>query len=230
MLVRGRYRAASIGGSSPPTFELVGAAQSSSSGITVPWQASHAANDLGIIPFMCRGDGSFTLPSGWGLIGSQLVGGDNNLRQLHAMWKRAVSGAEAAQAIADTGARDFGYMFGVRGALASGDPIDAMVLTRQDTTNTSFTLNGLSTLGPNRLVIDLLCNRTIVATPEASGWTNADLTGFAERADLQTSAGSGGGISVASGVKAAAGPVGVTTGFLATSSPYVGIKFAVKPA
>jgi hypothetical protein len=66
-------------------------------------------------------------------------------------------------------------------------------------------------------------------TTNFSAWTNANLTSLTERTDNTVDNGNGGGLGIATGVKATAGAYGNTAVTLASSAYKGMMSIAIKP-
>ena len=97
----------------------------------------------------------------------------------------------------------------------------------------------MTTLGANRLIVNVLSTATDTLNdevpggtdiPQADGWTNANLTSLAECVDYSDIPSNGGGVHVATGVLASAGSSGNTTLTLATASGFGALTIALKGA
>ena len=101
----------------------------------------------------------------------------------------------------------------------------------ESTSDTSGSIPGVTTTVANALVVTALAASLPDATGTAqySAWTNANLTSLTERVDNTRNAGNGGGLAVATGVKAAAGATGNTAVTLANSATKAMMSIAIKP-
>ncbi len=118
----------------------------------------------------------------------------------------------------------------VRGAKTSGAPIEAVETSVAAAAAAEVSFPGLTTLGPERLVIQAVSWATDTAAAQVSGSANPDLAAFGEIFDVSRTNGNGGGCAAAGGTRAATGPVGAGSGALAVSSVQARISFAVVPA
>lgn len=82
-----------------------------------------------------------------------------------------------------------------------------------ESTGTSCTITELSTLANNCMIVNIcgFYDGDLSDTSNYSSWANASLAGITEAFDATDTAGNGGGITAAYGVKAAAGAVSNTT-------------------
>ena len=125
-----------------------------------------------------------------------------------------------------TNARIFGY----RGVDPT-TPFDGVtpVATTLATANATLTLTGLTTATPNAMLFFAVArDQDLNATTAVTAFTNANLTGIAERNDQVVNTGVGGGLWVGEGFKDTAGATGNLT-ITQTSSIAVGITFALRP-
>jgi hypothetical protein len=96
--------------------------------------------------------------------------------------------------------------------------------------STSGTIPSITTTVDNCFVVVVCSSAFDSLTGQFSGFTNAALTGLAQRLNTGDDAGNGGGFGVAAGVKTVAGAVGTTSVTLANSSKQGRVAFALKPA
>jgi hypothetical protein len=98
-----------------------------------------------------------------------------------------------------------------RGCIASGSPIDDSNSGTDNTGPTTFTIGGVTTTGPNRLIYTFLTDDWDNAAARYTNWANANLASITERADGGTATGNGSGIGIVDGGKVSAGATGNTT-------------------
>lgn len=134
-------------------------------------------------------------------------------------WKRCVGG-DAAPVLADSGDHQVAVIVLFSGVRNTGNPWSAVAVGNDSAANdTTGTVPGLTTTLNDSLVA-LFVSTSVNATGTAnfSAWTNADLTSLTEHFDSSNTAGLGGGLGVASGLRAVAGTVGTTTVTYAATS------------
>lgn len=99
----------------------------------------------------------------------------------------------------------------------------------QDTV-TAISITGLTSTLDNCLVLSMA--GTTLPDANSSGqfsaWANSDLTSVTEQADHHTSSGAGGGIGIASGIKASAGAVGATTATKSVATMSANLMVAIE--
>jgi hypothetical protein len=171
-------------------------------------------------------------PSGWGVVadspqGTGAAGGATSTR-LGVFWKRAIP-AEVAPTITDPGDHAIGQILAFRGCINTGNPWD-VTSGNTGASSTSVSIPGDTTTVANCLVVLAVLIITDTATPQTSGYTNADLANLTERTDINTTQGNGGGFAVITGEKASIGAYGATTATLANASEQGRISIALKPA
>jgi hypothetical protein len=101
---------------------------------------------------------------------------------------------------------------------ATGNPYDVTVSNFDDTSNTTWSIDGLSTLVDGALVVGFVVRDDDSSSAHFSAWTNADLTSVTERLDGGTTNGNGGGYGSFEGPDATHGVVGATTVTNATAT------------
>jgi hypothetical protein len=218
------------GAKAPPAFQAAGTKVDSTGAVSPAWPA-HQANDIALLVVETAGGepASLSAPQGFtGVTGSPQ--GDNvdiGGTVLTVWWKRAASSSEAAPTVADSGDHTLAQIVTFRGAVTTGNPWDVTAgSATSGTGSTAFSIPGGTTTVANTLVVALIASSTSTA---ASGWTNAALTGLAERTDVSSSQGNGGGLATATGVKLLPGPY-ATTGTLGASVRQARMSIALKPA
>lgn len=224
----------SSGGGEAPTFFAAGASQSGSAGGLGQWPAAYQTDDVAILLVKTANQAPPDTPSGcepvYNPVGIGAAGAAGSVA-LYAYWIRATSSNMAQLSIGDPGNGLTVQMLILRGCVPVGSPIEAPA---NDTaaTSTSVTIPGLSTLGSDRLVVTAcgIGAPDQVSTTNASGWANADLSGFVEITDVASIGGAGGGFVVAAGVKTEAGLVGPTAVTLETAAQQERLSFALIPA
>ena len=148
--------------------------------------------------------------------------------RLTAYWKRH-DGSESNPALGDAGDHTGGQVLVFRGCITTGSPINAEAGSVAGTASTSVTFPTITTTEASCLVVNAVVWSTDSASAQASAWTNASLASITEIQDSGSTAGNGGGLSVAIGVKTAAGSVSATTATLGTSATQGRLTFALTP-
>ena len=150
--------------------------------------------------------------------------------RLTAFWSR-YNGTQGAPTTSDSGNHQAGRIIAIRGAVASGNPWDVTAGGVEAASDTSGSIPGTTTTVANTLVVTAIA----AALPDSTSttnflaWTNANLTSITECIDNAQSAGNGGAIGIATGIKAIAGSYGNTTVTLATSAYKGMMSIAIKP-
>ena len=162
--------------------------------------------------------------------GTGTAGGPGGTR-LTLFWSR-YNGTQGNPTVADSGDHQRGAILAFRGCPTTGDPWDVGAGNVASSASTSVTVPGATTTGADRMCVFGVSNTTDSNTAQLSGgtWTNANLTGIANRVNVNSTTSNGGGLAVGHGVKTTAGAVGNTTGTLVTSSVQGRIMIALKPA
>lgn len=207
----------------------VGAYTAGTGAPTPPIPASAQAGDILVMVIetsnQAVANDAALVSAGWAHISPSPQGITGTM--LTAYWKRH-NGAESNPAIGDSGNHTGASILAFRDCKASGNPINA---SAGDTasSSTSVTVPGLTTTVDGCLVVSVVAWGTDTATGQASGWANSDLVGLTEVLDAGSTAGNGGGVSVAVGTRRSAGSVGATTATLASASAQGRISFALIP-
>jgi hypothetical protein len=225
------------GAAGAPTFVAAGAVASGTGTITPALPSGIAANDILLlcletanqaISITNQNGGTWTevtnSPQGTGTAGS------TSATRLTVFWSR-YNGTQGAPTASDSGDHQAGRIIAIRGAAASGDPWDVTAGGVEATADTSGSIPGATTTVGNTLVVAAIAT----ALPDKNGttnfssWTNANLTSLTERTDNTRNSGNGGGLGIATGVKATAGAYGNTAVTLAASASKGMMSIAVKP-
>jgi hypothetical protein len=139
--------------------------------------------------------------------------------RLTVRWHRATgpeSGTVSCPAVAN---HQSARIIGVRGCVTSGNPWNQTAASLESVSDTSVSIDGLTTTAPDCLVLAAFTTGTDVAsTTHVGTWANASLANVAEQVDNWVSSGTGGGIGAATGEKATAGVVDPTTAVLVTAN------------
>ncbi|HBR20565.1 MAG TPA: hypothetical protein DD726_10190, partial [Phycisphaerales bacterium] len=210
----------------PPTFVAAGAVTSGTGTITPALPAGIATNDI-LLLFLETSNQAISISNQnggtWTSVtnspqGTGTAGGTTGAR-LTAFWSR-YNGTQGAPTTSDSGDHQLGRMIAIRGAAASGNPWDVTAGGVEATSDTSGSIPGTTTTVGNTLVVTAIATSLPDASSTAkfSAWTNANLTSITERIDNSVTAGNGGGLGVATGVKVTAGVYGNTAVTLANAA------------
>lgn len=153
-------------------------------------------------------------PSGWNEVSSSPQGTGTPAQaggvRLAVFWRIATAG-QSAPTIADTGNHTTGIIFEFSGANTS-NPIYSIAGGVITPGNSTITFPSVSTRAANDMVALCLANdRDYNGSDSLSGWTNANLSSLTQRHDQTVTTGVGGGVGMATGIKATAGSIGSTT-------------------
>lgn len=214
-----------------PAFQALGTAVNVASAGTlqVDWP-SHLTNDIALL--ITEGDSTtptFSVAAGFVEVTNSPQVADVN-SALRVWWCRATSGAMTSPVFNDVASDNHkvAQIVTFRGCITTGNPWD-VTYGSTAASSTAVSIQGGTTTYPNCLVVAIVSNGTDTTTAQTSGWTNADLGSVAEVADVNTTAGGGGGFGVATGTKAAFGSFGATTATLVTASVQGLITIALRP-
>jgi T5SS/PEP-CTERM-associated repeat protein len=228
---------ATSGGGATPTFVAAGSVASGTGAITPALPSGIAANDI-LLLFLETANEAISISNQnggtWAAVtnspqGTGTAGGTSATR-LTVFWSR-YNGTQGAPTTSDSGNHQLGRMIAVRGAVTSGNPWDVTAGGVEATADTSGSIPGATTTVGNTLVVTAIAASLpdSSSTARFSAWTNANLTSLTERTDNSVSAGNGGGLGVATGIKATAGAYGNTAVTLATAASKGMMSIAVKP-
>lgn len=208
-----------------PTVRAVGAVANGVGAISPGLPAGTIAGDL-LVMFLETADETITV-AGWTelpTVSPQSVAGATRLT---VFYKIAVGGD--ATTTSDSGDHQIGRIIGITASTFNlVNPIDSSAGGVRDPASTTATVPGPTTTQAQCLVLAASSHDLDTTTAAFSAPTNANLTGITLRINNSTTDGNGGGLGVASGVKATAGAVGNTT-MTVTSSVGGMIALAIAP-
>lgn len=200
-----------------PTVVAVGAANSGTTGAVIyALPAGQAALDVFFL-FVETNGAALTTPAGWGLVAATAV--TTGLpTKLWCFWRLATA-SESSVTVAATTDHQSGRMVAIRGSSPSGNPWDVAPVAVENLSDTTVSIPGGTTIGPNRLILAAFSTgQDIASTANASGWTNASLGSVTEIMDNWVVDGDGGGFAVATGTLAVAGTYSATTATVGTAN------------
>lgn len=213
-----------------PAWRAAGTAQAGVGAVTPGMPAGVLTDDI-LLLFIETSDEAITVSGGtetWTEVADSPVSMTvTTPTRLTVFWARASQNSPTSPTTSDSGDHQLAVIAAFSGCITSGDPWDVTSPGTDSTSNTSFAVPGDTTTVADCLVV-------AVATADfqnayGNTWTNADLTSVTERIDTTTSVGNRGSIGVATGVKAAAGAYGTTTGTLTANSRKAMMSIALRP-
>lgn len=200
------------------------------------WPAGHQAGDIGLLILVGIGNNNYSLSPAAGFVelpsSPQHDAASALNARVHVWWCRATSSAMSAPTITNAVSADakLAVIVTFRGCTATGNPWD---VTSGNTTaaGTAMSVSGDTTTVPNTLVVSINGAKITSNVAEVDPFANADLANLTEQFDASCNIGAGGNLWIGTGVKAAAGLYGATTGTLATSTlqSQAAITIALKP-
>ena len=221
-----------------PSFISHGEAQSGVGAITVPWPVGvHQADDIGILLVETSNQATATTlsddqgfveiensPQGVG--GGTGTGGENRLA---AFWCRATGTTMGSPQVVDVGNHQIGAIMVFRGCITTGNPWSMTTGNVEGTSTSAVTLPGGTTTHADCLIVNCLTHGKDDDVPTVGGWTNPDLSDYAEILDSATLAGHGGTIAAAAGGLAAAGAFSDSTAALTSNQMQGRLTVALRP-
>jgi len=219
-----------------PTFVAAGAVASGNGTITPALPSGIATNDI-LLLFLETSNQAISISNQnggtWTAVTNSpqycgTAAGTTGAR-LTAFWSR-YNGTQGAPTASDSGDHQLGRIIAIRGAVASGNPWDVTAGGVEAVDDTSGSIPGATTTVADTLVVTAIATSLPDAssTSKFSGWTNANLTSLTERTDNSVKDGNGGGLAIATGVKATAGAYGNTAVTLANAAYKGMISIAIK--
>jgi len=218
-----------------PTYVAAGSVASGTGAITPALPSGRATNDI-LLLFLETANQAISITNQNGGTWTQVtnspqsVGSGSTATRLTVFWSR-YNGTQGAPTTSDSGDHQAGRIIAIRGATTSGDPCDVTAGGTESTADTSGAIPGATTTVANALVVAAIATSLPDSngTSNFSAWANADLTSVTERTDNTRSSGNGGGIGVATGVKATAGAYTTTSVTCGTASTKAMMSIAIKP-
>jgi hypothetical protein len=215
-----------------PSFVAGGTFQSGASALTVPWPTAQA-NDVALLIVLQLSDTTVTLSTSSGSgasnfvqIGSTVTFGTLSMA---VFWSRASSSSPFSPVVAANANDSCAQIVTFRGCSQDGNPFDVSATSGTATASTSVSVTGATDLQKNEMVVAICGYNASSATPQSSGWTNANLANPALTKEVDNSTTLSGGLAVAVGGFAAGGAYGTSTATLATSSVQVNVSLSLKP-
>ena len=194
-----------------PSFVGVGGAVTSG---TVPLPTGWAAGDLALLVAETQHNDtpiSGWTPTGWTRITSKTTGDcgvtANTTSTRVTVWYRRLQAGDVGPTLPAPQNHVIAYIVAYRGVASTGDPWDVWVAGCEGTADTTLSATGPTTMVPDTRVVVIASSGADTAAAQFSGWSAPSLDGgtITERADAFTTAGNGGGVTVADGVKSAPG-------------------------
>lgn len=147
------------------------------------------------------------------------------------VYYRIADGTETNVSIADSGNHQVASISSWSGVDPTA-PINASAGSIGSTASTSLTFPSITTTADNCeiLLIEAHALPDSNTNTQTTGHTNSNLSSISTKVEFNTSAGNGGGFSVASGLQSTAGSTGTSTASCGTSSTHGYITLALKPA
>ena len=221
----------------PPTFVAAGAVTSNTTAITPALPAGIATGDI-LLLFLETSNQAISISNQNGGTWTQVTNspqycgtaaGTTGAR-LTVFWSR-YNGTQGAPTTSDSGDHQLGRMIAIRGAISTGNPWDVTAGGVEAVSDTSGSIPGATTTVANTLVVTAIATSLPDASSTAkfSAWTNANLTSVTERTDNSVTAGNGGGLGVATGIRAATGAYGNTAVTLVNAAYKGMMSIAIKP-
>lgn len=225
-----------------PSFAAAGTLVHGVGDINPAWPPGHVAGQVAILLAEQGGEGvaltTLEIPAGFIEIGQYNEGSVNPLgTRISAFWCRADAATMAANGgvmptprVNDINNHQAAVILTFNNCIAVGSPVDTFEGSTESTPTTAVSIPGGTTGTANCYVLAATTSEFDTTAAQASGWTNAGLSGLAEIFDGGGDSGNGGVISVAAGGKAAAGAFGATTATLANAARQARMMIALKGA
>lgn len=224
-----------------PTYVNAGAVASGAGAITPAFPASIAANDILLLFIETENEAASVATAGscttWTQVADSPQGTGTasaaDAVRLTAFWCRYGGSGTTGPTTNDSGDHQLARIIAVHGVSTAANPIDVTSgSTEASNTDTTGVIPGDTTTGRDRYVVTAIAT----ALPDTNGtagfasFANANLANFAEKTDNTTNAGTGGGLGIAAGEKAATGTYGSTTVTTSSNTAKAYMTIALKPA
>lgn len=210
------YRLVSLAAPEPylPTVRAVSSEAHGTGTAALTLPAGHVQNDIILLAIQSSNE-SIATPAGYTQVGPQNGIGINTAAgaaRLALFWARDTGSLTDPLTIADSGDHTYVTAIAIVGCPTTGDPFHFMGNSAKFATSTAASSMPGSTTIDNCLILSIFAHHLDATGAQISGSaTNADLTSLTTQFDGSTTDGTGGGIVIVSGVKAAAGPFTNTT-------------------
>lgn len=203
-----------------PAYQAAGTAVSGTGSVTPAWPAC-AINDIAFLFIeSCGGQAAtLTTPAGFAAVTNspQATGTTTNGTQITVYWARATSTAMSSPTVGAPGNHAYAQIITYRGVANTGNPWDITGGGVKATASTSVTVTGVTSTGPNKLIVQAVARDPSGTGAYFSAITNANLQNITKRSDAGTTSGNGGGFAVWDGVLATGTATGNTTATVTSS-------------
>ena len=214
-----------------PTFVNKGAFASGVGALTVAVPAAYADNDVFLL-FVESANEAIATPAGWTQVTNspQFTGSAAAIGGVRlGIFYKVVTGAQSSVSVADTGNHTTAIIMGFRG-VDTATPVNISAGAVSAATTAMSLPSVTTTVVDTFVVLAAAMDTDAASTATVTGWANASLTGIVEQHDQTVASGVGGGLAIATGVKATAGSTGATTATGSTSVTHAYLTIALKPA
>lgn len=199
--------------SARPYLVSVGSFAGGVADITPGLPASYASGDIFLL-MVETANQAVSAPSGYAAVtnspqGTGTAGAAGGVR-LSVFWKRA-TGSEVAPTVADTGDHQSAMILCLRGCATSGDPWEASAGDVEASASATITFPAVTTLGTDRLIVQMAANDADLSGPQVSAWANSTMQFLCEVADNFSGSNTGGGLAAGVGGMNTAGSTGSST-------------------
>jgi hypothetical protein len=210
-----------------PIVRGVGTVAANAAAISPGLPTGTAAGDLLIM--LVETNNQAVTVAGWTEAPSSPQSDATDATRLTVFYKIAAGGD--ATTTSDSGDHQVGRILGIKaGTFDPVTPFNTSAGTTDTTSDTTGSTPTVTTTRDNCMIVACVCTgRDATGTAEFSSWTNANLVDIQERIDNTNTAGLGGGIGCATGIKLAKGATGTVDVTYATASRKGLITLAVNP-
>ncbi len=210
------------------SFVAIGTVASGTGNITPGLPSGWAEHDLFLL-FVETANEAVSAPTGYTEVvgspqGTGTTGGSSATR-LTVFWKRATA-SESAPTVTDAGNHTIACILAIRGVTRIQDPFDVISGAVEASSTTTATIPGMTTTVTNAwVIIGSAYHQTLNLIPPVRfcDVVNSNLSSISVKTDATYAVGNGGGLAIATSLKAAAGATGNTTvEWNQSSSPVAG--------
>lgn len=213
---------------STPTITAVGAPNAGTTAATTYTNPTHEPGHVLFLAVECgQTTGVPTPPANWFHVPNSPRAQGSNVEAVSLMWHRCTTTSETNPQVAAQANHQCGFVFGVSGAVLSGNPYESGGQGVNSNLSTAFTVVPSATTIDNELVV-LVAGAATGGADQFGAFTDASVSSITKQQSTNTALGNGGNLDLVTAVKAAHGSLGTFAATL-TSQQWVGIVIAIPP-
>lgn len=197
-------------------YVAIGTVASGTGNVTPGLPTGWAEHDLFLL-FVETANEAVSAPAGYAQVSSSPQGtgtaGGSSSTRLTVFWKRATA-SESAPTVADAGDHTIACILALRGVTRIQDPFDVISGAVEASSTATGTIPGMTTTVTNAwVIIGSAYHQTLNLIPPLRfcDIVNSNLSSISVKTDATYAVGNGGGLAIATSLKATAGATGNTT-------------------